>query len=684
MISKWPVFQYPWGKAPIFRGLKTGWPIKYQVLLQVSFPAVRHVVDTIRVMRREQAENLWTLDEWRKVPRGIRRNLKFRRAICREWRRRSNDKRAQERFERTMVDLCSKDLLFWVNSFVWQYNPKRLRTSAKRVPFIAWSGYQAEALRTYLWCILNGKDLVVEKSRDMGASWLALIVFVWLWLFHPGYAFLLISRTEALVDKPADPDSLFFKVDYIVDRLPDWMLPKGFHRQKNRRSMGLENPRMVCGIDGTASSKAASVGGRRAAILFDEFSRMENADDILRGTADVTDCRIFTFTPWGTNNAAYELAKRPDIKKLRFHWTSHPHKSAGLYQYRQLDDQGQPFNRVMPLDPTYEYPEDFHFVMDGKLRSPWYDAECERRKDKIDIAMNLDIDYQGATYQPFDKTEITHLVSQNCYPAVWRGEIVGNDAGKCESVAKMDGGPLRFWFSLDLDGQPPKGTYAVGCDLATGDGASNSVASVVNCRTGEKVAELCTNTVGAKAFAWLVTALCDFFCDYEGRGAKLCWETQGPGTTFGKEVVKIGYGNIYYKKNDLTGKEYTDPGWYPNTDTRRHLLTNYRTALYSGAFCNPSEEAMLETLDFVVTTQGVWEHSGVKARKNSNPNDTGDNHGDRVIADALAWKMADEMNMLVSVQSVLKMEKMADDPPVLSPAWLHKQERRERRNEIYW
>ena len=65
------------------------------------------------------------------------------------------------------------------------------------------------------------------------------------------------------------------------------------------------------------TTSAAGVGGRRTAIFIDEFSRIEEGYALLAGTADTTNCRIFNFTPFGTNNAAYKLSRRQDVRKLR-------------------------------------------------------------------------------------------------------------------------------------------------------------------------------------------------------------------------------------------------------------------------------------------------------------------------------------------------------------------------------
>src|SRR5262249_18561053 len=134
---------------------------------------------------------------------------------------------------------------------------------------------------------------------------------------------------------------------------------------------------------------------------------------LLAGTADTTRCRIFNFTPFGTSGAAYALARRGDVRKLRLHWSEHPEKARGLYRY-DLDK-----NQLDVRDKGYHFPVDFNFVLDGRLRSPWYDGECQRRANDREVAQMLDIDYQGSQYQFFDASMIRDLQRTYGQPPLW-------------------------------------------------------------------------------------------------------------------------------------------------------------------------------------------------------------------------------------------------------------------------
>src|SRR3990167_11138734 len=77
-------------------------------------------------------------------------------------------------------DLCREDILFWVNSFCATYNPRK---NPSTIPFITYD-YEDKLILDVVDSIKNQKDLLIEKSRDMGVTWCVLLVFTWFWQFH--------------------------------------------------------------------------------------------------------------------------------------------------------------------------------------------------------------------------------------------------------------------------------------------------------------------------------------------------------------------------------------------------------------------------------------------------------------------------------------------------------------------
>ena len=126
--------------------------------------------------------------------------------------------------------LCKRDLLFFINTFVWiletrdemDWEIDRAFGNSRTIPFIT-RAYQDKVLLEVLKH-LGKKDIVIPKSRETGLTWMMIAVAVWDWMFkvetHIGF----VSKDEASVIFALDPDSLFSKFHFILKTLPKRML----------------------------------------------------------------------------------------------------------------------------------------------------------------------------------------------------------------------------------------------------------------------------------------------------------------------------------------------------------------------------------------------------------------------------------------------------------------------------
>jgi len=252
-----------------------------------------------------------------------------------------------------VLDLCRSDILFWTNCFVATYNPRK---NPSTIPFITYP-YEDELIRELVHRVLNQKDLLIDKSRDMGVTWCVLLVFTWLWQFAgEGFDFLVGSRKEQYIDVMGNMDTLLEKVRFIIRNEPAWMRPKGWDPKNHSNYLKLVNPESKATITGEATNNNFSRGGRRRAIFFDEFAFWECDQSAWRASADSSNCRIVVSTPNGFNNQFAKLRHSGAIDVKSLHWKLHPEK-----------DQA------------------------------WYDNECKRRNnDPVEIAQELDINYEGS------------------------------------------------------------------------------------------------------------------------------------------------------------------------------------------------------------------------------------------------------------------------------------------------
>lgn len=590
------------------------------------------------------------------VPKGLKENLEYRRRVM-EWAARSEENK------RILWMACKRDLLFWVGTFCWTFDPRR--TEVPELPFIPYA-YQEGALLRLAWCV-GRTDLWIEKSRDMGMTWMVMLVFVWRFVFWDSQTFLVTSRKEDLVDSPGDPDCLFAKVDFLLERLPGWMRPN-----VTRTHLHFGNDDNGSVLDGESSTGDAGRGGRRTCTFHDEFASDGRGAEVLAATADVARSRFFGSTP-KPSGAFYDRIRKPDTLKLTLHWKDHPEKNKGLYRSRD--------GKLEIVDKAYEFPADYPFVLDGRLRSIAYDKECDRRRNMREMAQEWDIEYLGSGYQFFDSVEIQRLLDGP--DATVRPPKIGRldwDRETMEPGAFViaPGGTLRLWVALDASGRPPSNTrYVVGADISAGTGASNSVASVVDRMTGEKVAEFVTPLLSPEDFGVAVVVLCNWFRGSDGMPAYLAWEANGPGRQFEKRVLQSGFRNVYFDRRDrsIVHKVTDKPGWYSNDENKLVVLGDYRESLGRRSFINRSEDALRETLAYNYTPGGTVAHA--EATTTSDPSGARDNHGDRVIADALA-------NMVLGYLSADVAEAPEKKTP---PGWSYASRRREyedKRNVSGW
>ncbi|GAG28248.1 unnamed protein product, partial [marine sediment metagenome] len=210
----------------------------------------------------------------------------------------------------------------------------------------------------------------------------------------------------------------------------------------------------------------------------------------------------------------------------------------------------------------YKFPEEYPFRLDGKLRSPWYDNECDRASHPMQIAQELDMDPFASDFQYFDSDVISAIEQEDCKPPYLEG-ILEFDEDSLEPIefVKAEGGHLKLWIYPDVYGHFPEDlTVGAGHDISAGTGASNTTGSYVNLRTGEKIAEYANPWIKPETFANLAIALAKYF-----NKAFMVFDGAGPGRIFGDTVIRR-YRNVYYRRNEesLSKKVSDKPGVFLN------------------------------------------------------------------------------------------------------------------------
>jgi len=544
---------------------------------------------------------------------------------------------------------CARNILFYVNLFCYTFNP-RLKT--KVMPFVGYK-FQDDALLRLKDAVEDGHNVVVEKSRDLGASWMNIYLADWFFRFVKDSSVLMVSRKAEFVDKRGDRKSLFWKLDFTLANSPSWLTPRF-----ERTAMHVENVDNGATIDGESTTGDVGRGDRRTFVLMDEFAAVELDDGFraLASTGSTADCIIFNSTPQGNANAFAQVAKdakeKGSAEVITMHWSQHPVKNVGLYTSEKdaktgkfvlkllSDFRGKVKVRGLAESEAYSklvaFPEAYPFILDGKVRSPWYDNECKRGMSPMQIAQELDIDYAGSNYNFFDQAVLDRYEKLYCRDAELEGEIgYDRETGKPGDFSPVNGALLKLWIALERGARIPRDRkFVVGADVAAGTGASNSTLAVYDIEASEKVAEYANPKILPADFAVFAVAVCRFF-----NGALLIPDRSGPtGEVFVQKVIEIGYLRIFQRRNEkkVTREVVQEYGLWLNPKVKTELLEQYRSAIAEAKMVNRSAAAVKECRQFVMTMDGSVEHSA--ALSSQDPSGARTAHGDIVIADALAWQ----------------------------------------------
>lgn len=220
--------------------------------------------------------------------------------------------------------------LFFIENFCWTYDP---RSKHKYIPIVLFE-FQKNAVRELIEHIENGSNILIEKSRDMGITWLVVYVFMWYWLFREGTSMLMGSYKEKLVDDGFNNlDSLFGKMDLVLQNLPKWILPDGFKINKHRLKLKLLNPENNNIITGDTMNPQFGRGARKTAIFYDELGFWDTARESWEAGADTTNCQIANSTPNGRN--LFWKLRTSGMDVLSLHWRLHPLKDDTWYEHEK-------------------------------------------------------------------------------------------------------------------------------------------------------------------------------------------------------------------------------------------------------------------------------------------------------------------------------------------------------------
>jgi len=282
------------------------------------------------------------------------------------------------------------------------------------MPFILFER-QAEMVNFLQACLATNTNGLIDKSRDMGATWICVAFSVWLWLFKEGAAIGWGSRKEELVDRLGDPKSIFEKIRSLIRGLPPALLPKGFDFSSHATYMKLINPENGATISGEAGDNIGR-GGRTLVYFKDESAWYEHAEMVEAALMDNTNVQIDISTTSGVGTV-YDRKKEVGVDwtpgaappsgagwLFTMDWRDHPAKTQEWYDKREKEARNSGllhlFRQEVDRDPTA--------TLQGIIIKP------EWVKAAVDAHIDLNFGDDGgwaAGFDPYDEGGDQHAFS---------------------------------------------------------------------------------------------------------------------------------------------------------------------------------------------------------------------------------------------------------------------------------
>lgn len=253
----------------------------------------------------------------------------------------------------------------FINDWCVTYDPRKKSPEPKLMPFKLFPKQEE-----FVWFLKDnyeqGESGLIEKARDIGASWVCCGFSVWLWSFHDNSTIGWGSRKEEYVDKKDDPKAIFPKIRQIIEYLPAFLKPEGFNMAVHAPHMRIINPQNGSVIAGEAGDNIGR-GGRTGIYFKDESAWYERPELVEAALGDNTDVQIDISSVNGTNNVFYrrrmagvewERGKHIPSGKTRvfvFDWRDHPNKTQEWYDKRRAKAEEEGLLHVFKQEVDRDY-----------------------------------------------------------------------------------------------------------------------------------------------------------------------------------------------------------------------------------------------------------------------------------------------------------------------------------------
>ncbi len=241
-------------------------------------------------------------------------------------------------------ELYRDEPIRFIEEWCYTFDPRNAGTGKPtKIPFLLFPR-QRQFIEFLHACLRGEAHGLVEKSRDMGATWLCVSFSVWLFLFMPDAKIGWGSRKAANIDKLGDMDSIFEKIRWQLRSMPPLFLPPGFNHDTNMNYMRVHSD-SGASITGESGDDIGR-GGRTLIYFKDESAHYERPELIEASLADNTNIQIDISSVNGLGNVFHRRRdagiewdggkiQRNKTNVFIMDWSDHPAKTRSWYKERE-------------------------------------------------------------------------------------------------------------------------------------------------------------------------------------------------------------------------------------------------------------------------------------------------------------------------------------------------------------
>lgn len=310
------------------------------------------------------------------------------------------------------------DCVRWIEDWCITVDPRNSEEESgrpRKLPFLLFPR-QKELVQFVLECIRDKEHGLVEKSRDMGATWLFCAISVWFWLFHPNTVIGWGSLLAHNIDDRGNPKAIFLKIRQLIDHLPAFMKPEGYDPRWHAPSMKILHPNLAFGtsIIGEGGDNMGR-GGRTSWFVKDESAHYEHPDLIEASLGDNTDVQFDVSSVNGSANVFYRRRMagqvwypgrkipKGTVRVFILDWRDHPFKTQAWHDDREERARREGLLHIFRQEVDRDYAGSIDRVI---IPAEWVNAAVDAHKvlgiaeDGIHIAAQ-DIADEGADKNAF-------------------------------------------------------------------------------------------------------------------------------------------------------------------------------------------------------------------------------------------------------------------------------------------